>query len=108
MPETIVPEAELVRALAMQLGATRQSISQASCHLPKHFPSAQVEQLINAALLLTCEAEHLARLVARYEDQQAAQAARECAWLEDDDLAQDARHAWQSDAAEHQTPGAFA
>ena len=72
MPNTIVPEAQEIRALASSLLAQPRTARQTTYNLPKHFPCLQTEALLFAVVEFTRLAERQAAELASYKASETA------------------------------------
>ena len=102
MPETIVPQAQAVRAEAERLLRTPQSPRQSMHGLPKHFPTAAVQALLWEVVDLAKQAEYQARELARFQEQEAAKNAAFLAQIDEWEAQEEARQFMEACAAEHQ------
>lgn len=101
MPESIVPQAREIRAVATALLLQPQPHRQFVYRLPKHFPSAQIEALLFAVLDFTSVAEAQARELVALRDREAAQDAAFLSGLEAWEAEEDGRQFMETCALEH-------
>jgi hypothetical protein len=106
MPETIVPQAQAIRAEAERLFFKPQPPMQGAYRLPKHYPVKQIESLLLAVMQFAREAELVGRLWDQHEEAERRQ------WetmLAEWDTQEEDRQFMEACAAEHtHYPGVLA
>ena len=68
MPETIVPQAQAIRAEAERLFFTPQAPMQGAYRLPKHYPVKKIEKLLLDIMQFTRDAEQIGRMWDQHEE----------------------------------------
>ena len=98
MPETIVPQAQAIRAEAERLFMQPAPVMQSIHRLPKHYPVKEIEALLLAVMQFAREAEVIGRL---WDQQEEADRLRWEALCDGWELEEDGRVFMETCAAEH-------
>lgn len=98
MPETIVPQAQAIRAEAERLFMQPQPVMQGIHRLPKHYPVKQIEKLLLDIMQFAREAELIGKL---WDQHQEAERQRWETMLAEWDTQDEDRQFMEACASEH-------